>query len=168
MPNETLQTIYTRHSVRSFTGEPVSKSQLDQLLKAAMAAPSAHNTQPWEFIVVTDHKILLQLREVLPYADMLDQAGAAICVCGKPDVSRHWTQDCSAATENMLLAAHALGLGAVWTAVYPDETRVPATRKILGLPEDITPLNVIPLGIPKAAEKPHDKYQETKIHWEKW
>lgn len=142
MSNEALNTIYTRRSVRSFTGEPVSKDDLIKLLRAAMSAPTAVNIQPWSFIVVTDRKTLDKLCDNLPYAKMLGKAGAAILVCGIPDKDEvyskdYWVMDCSAATENILLAAHALGLGSVWTAVYVDMDRVKTVRALLNIPDNI-------------------------------
>ncbi len=167
MENEALNTIYSRRSVRSFTGEAVSHETLIKILRAAMAAPSAMNMQPWAFIVVTDRKALDDLCDQLPYAKMLDKAGAAIAVCGNPGKD-YWVMDCSAASENILLAVHSLGLGAVWTAVHADKQRIAAVRKILNIPENIVPLNVIPIGVPKDKGKVTDKFKEENIHWEKW
>jgi nitroreductase len=173
MENEALNVIYTRRSVRSFTGEAVAREDLMKILRAGMSAPSAVNIQPWSFIVVTDRETLDDLCDKLPYAKMLDKAGAAIVVCGLPDKDtvysrKYWVMDCSAATENILLAAHALGLGAVWTAVYVEEERVRTVRKILDIPEAIIPLNVVPIGIPKGKGTVIDKFREENIHWERW
>jgi nitroreductase len=171
--NETLITIYSRKSVRSFTGEAVSRETLIKILKAAMAAPSAVNIQPWAFVAITRRETLDELCAKLPYAKMLDRAGAAIVVCGIPDKDEvfskdYWVMDCSAASENILLACHALGLGAVWTAVHVDKERVKNVRGILNIPENIIPLNVIPIGVPREKEKPLDKFKEENIHWEQW
>jgi len=173
MSNEALNVIYTRRSVRSFTGEAVSKDDLMKLLRAGMSAPSAVNVQPWSFVVVTDRETLDKLCDQLPYAKMLDKAGAAIVVCGIPDKDEvysknYWVMDCSAATQNILLAAHALGLGSVWTAVYVDKDRVKTVREILNIPDNIIPLNVLPIGVPKGPGQPIDKFKEENIHWEKW
>lgn len=173
MGNGTLDTIYSRRSVRVFTGEAVSRENLIRILRAAMAAPSAANMQPWTFVVITDRRTLDELCERLPYAKMLDKAGAAIVVCGIPDKDDvfskdYWVMDCSAASENILLACHALGLGAVWTAVYVDKERIANVRKILNIPENIIPLNVIPIGVPKEKGKALDKFKEGNVHWEKW
>ncbi|MEW6713977.1 MAG: nitroreductase family protein [Nitrospirota bacterium] len=174
MKKDFMDVIYTRRSVRKFTGEKVKKDDLDAILRAGMSAPSAVNVQPWAFIAVTDRKILDQLCEALPYAKMLDTAGAAIIVCGVPDkddtyAKKYWVMDCSLASENILLAAHALGYGALWTASYPDSEKVKAVRKILFIPDNIIPLNVIPIGIPADKNaKPVDKFKEENIHWEKW
>jgi nitroreductase len=173
MENEALNTIYTRKSVRSFTGEAVSREALIKILRAAMAAPSAVNIQPWAFVAVTKRETLDELCARLPYAKMLDKAGAAIVVCGIPDKDEvfskdYWVMDCSAASENILLACHALGLGAVWTAVYVDRERIANVRRILDIPENIIPLNVIPVGVPREKGTPLDKFKEENIHWEQW
>ena len=173
MENETLSTIYSRRSVRSFTGEAVPRESLIRILRAAMAAPSAVNIQPWAFVVVTERATLDTLCAKLPYAKMLDKAAAAIVVCGVPEKDEvfskdYWVMDCSAASENILLACHALGLGAVWTAVYVDEERVADVRRILHIPGSIIPLNVIPIGVPKEKGKSLDKFNEGNIHWEQW
>ena len=173
MKNEALEVIYTRRSVRSFTGEAVSRDDLMAILRAGMSAPSAVNVQPWVFVVVTRRETLNELCAKLPYAKMLDKAGAAIVVCGIPNKDRlyskdYWVMDCSAASENILLSAHALRLGAVWTAVYVDKERISNVRKILNIPEDIIPLNVIPIGVPKDKGHVTDKFKEDNIHWERW
>jgi nitroreductase len=174
MNSDLLNTIYTRRSVRKFTGEGVKKEDLLSILRAGMAAPSAVNVQPWAFVAVTDRDTLDKLCDALPYAKMLDKAGAAIIVCGIPDkddtyAKKYWVMDCSLASGNILLAAHALGYGAVWTAAYVDEDRVISVRDILSIPGNIIPLNVIPIGIPANKDaQPIDKYKEENIHWEKW
>ena len=172
--NQTIEAILSRHSVRQFTGEAVPEAVIDTLLRAGMAAPSAVNVQPWSFIVVTDRDIMQELCALLPYAKMLDKAGAAIIVCGLPGKDAQWAKDFwpidgSAASENILLAAHALGYGAVWTAVYPDEKRADAVRKACGIPETAIPLNVIPIGVPlNPGAKPLDKYNPENIHRNTW
>lgn len=174
MKNPSLETILTRRSVRNFTGEPVAPEDLNLILRAAMAAPSAVNVQPWSFLVVTERQILDNLCDLLPYAKMLSTAGAAVVVCGLPEKDTQfakdfWMVDCAAATENILLAAHALGYGAVWTAVYPELPRMEAVREILGIPGNVIPLNVIPLGVPSGINSsPVDKYKEENIHRERW
>jgi len=174
MNKDALNVIYTRLSVRKFTGEKVKKEDLMAMLRAGMSAPSAVNVQPWAFVVVTDRATLDKLCEALPYAKMLDKAGAAIIVCGVPDkddtyAKKYWVMDCSLASGNILLAAHALGYGAVWTAAYAEKDRMGSVRRILSIPENIIPLNVIPIGVPaNKDEKPKDKFNEENIHWEKW
>jgi nitroreductase len=172
--NDTLKTIFSRKSIRSYKDEPVSKEKLVMLIKAGMAAPTAVDKRPWEFIVITDRKVLNELADALPYAKMASTAAAAIIVGG--DVrkqwggmeSDYWIMDCSAATENILLAAESMGLGAVWTAVYPEDSRIRAVRQILGIPPHIVPLNLVPVGVPAGREKAKDKYDPKQIHWNKW
>lgn len=169
-----VENIMTRTSVRQFTSAPVGKDTLETLVKAGMAAPTAVNAQPWAFVVVTDRAVLDSIDAVHPYAH-LKKAGAAIVVCGdmekalEGDNQAYWIQDCSAATENILLAAHAYGLGAVWCGVYPNPERVPAVRKALGLPGSIIPLNVVTLGHPANAEtQPKDKWDPARVHYNRW
>lgn len=169
-----LDNIYARKSVRDFTGQLVSKENLTELVKAGMAAPTARNRQPWQFVVINEKEVLQKLSEQLPYAKMLASAGAAIVVCGDLDIARAgeteklWMQDCSAATQNILLAAEGMGLGAVWTAAYPYEDRMSAVVSVLALPEQIVPLNVIPVGYPTGVDKPKDKWKPERLHWNKF
>ena len=165
-----INLIYQRRSIRKFTDKPISKDILEELLKAAMAAPSAMNAQPWEFVVVTDPEILKKCRNAMMFAKQ--NYTAVICVCGSKHAQknkagdRFWVQDCSAATENILLAATALDLGSVWTAVYPVFTSIMQVRAILNLPEDITPLNLIGLGYPAEKKEPRTQYEESRVHWQ--
>lgn len=168
-----IENIMTRSSIRQFTDQPIANDTLDQIVKAGMAAPSAVNAQPWAFIVVTEKEVLDSLNNVHPYSN-LKTATAAIIVCG--DMSKamegegreYWVQDCSAATENILLAAHAYGLGAVWCGVYPVEERVNDVKAVLGIPEGIIPLNIITMGYPAENPEPKDKYKPENIHFQKW
>ena len=170
-----LENILSRKSVRSYTDEPVRRSQLDTLLRAAMAAPTGRDMRPWKFVVIDDKAAMTALADSLPYAKMLREAQAAVAVCGdlsvtddKGNPSTNWTFDCSAATENLLLAAEALGLGAVWTGVYTYKERVAAVKSALGLPEEIIPLALIPIGHPKGDPQPKDKFNEDNIHYNGW
>jgi nitroreductase len=166
--------IMTRASARNFTGEALPRETLLRVAKAGMAAPSAVNVQPWEILIVTERAKLDALCSSLPYAKMLGKAAAAFVVCGDPRKDEvfakdHWPVDCAAVSENILLAAHALGLGAVWTAVYPDESRLAATRRVLGIPDSIVPLNVIPIGvIAGQPPAPKDKWNPKAIHFDLW
>jgi nitroreductase len=169
----TLSVIHSRKSVRNFIqGKTVTRETLDTIVRAGMAAASAVNLQPWQFVVIDDRAIMDSLAAGLPYAKMLHHAGAAIVVCGdstaKATGFTFWEFDCSLASGNILLAAEALGLGAVWTAVHPDAARIATVRKILHLPENIIPLNVIPIGYPTGTDKPKDKYNLGKIHWNRY
>lgn len=170
-----LDNIMTRVSVRSYTSEPVSDEMVETLLRAGMAAPTAMNRQPWEFVVVTDRDSLDQLAAELRYAKMLKEAPLAIVVCaetmltlkdGKVVENNFWEHDASAATENILLAANALGLGAVWTAATDDRAEI--VKRVLGIPGTIMPLCVIPIGHPAVDETPKDKWKPEKIHWNRW
>ena len=171
--SDTLSVIHNRKSVRSFTGQGVSRDALDKIIRAGMAAPTAVNKQPWAFVVVTDRKTLDTLAAGLPYAKMLDKAGAAIIVCAIPEKAHGESLelaviDSTCASENILLAVEALGLGAVWTAAYPYKDRMDVARKALNIPEEIIPLNVIPIGHPAGSDKPKDKYNPENIHRETW
>ena len=168
-----LENIHSRKSVRQFTSEEVSPEHIEIMLKAAMAAPTAVNYQPWRFIVVSGRENLDKLSENLPYAKMLTQATLAIVVCGETtwmggNENPFWSQDCSAATQNMLLAAEALGLGAVWTGVYPDYQRARDLSDFLGLPGNVQPLCCIPIGHHDGTTQPKDKWKPENIHYGKW
>lgn len=170
-----MTNILQRKSVRSYTNRPVTKSQLDTLVRAAMAAPTGRDMRPWKFIIINDHAAMKKLAEKLPYAKMLAEAQAAIVVCGDLSIldkegkpSTNWMFDCSAATENLLLQAEAMGLGAVWTAAYPYEDRLAAVNEALQLPKHIVPLNVVPIGYPKGDTQPKDKYDVNNVHYNAW
>lgn len=168
-----FENIFNRKSVRSFTSEPVSEEHIEAMLKAAMAAPTAVNYQPWRFVVITERAQLDAMAEVLPYAKMLKQAPLAIVVCGETTwfegrENPYWQQDCSAATENLLLAAEALGLGAVWTGVYPNMDLAKPLSEFLGLPETVQPLCAIPIGHHDGTTQPRDKWKPENIHYGKW
>ena len=171
--SDAITVIHSRKSVRNFTGQAVSRDLLDKIVRAGMAAPSAVNMQPWSFIVVTYRQTLDTLNDGLPYAKMLEKAGAAIIVCAIPEKAYDGLKefaviDSTLAGENILLAAEALGLGAVWTATYPYEDRMNVVRKVLGIPANIIPLNVIPIGYPAGTDKPKNKYKPENVHWQKW
>lgn len=175
MENKALDCIMSRTSIRRYVPDKkIDKDTVETLLRAAMAAPSAVNKQPWEFIVVTDRDIMNGIMSVCPFARMLNEAPLAIITCGnlehalEGDDQLMWLEDVSAATENLLLAAHSLGLGAVWTGVYPVESRVEGLKRVLGLPDYIEPVAVVPVGYPAAAAHPHDKWDVAKIHYNRW
>lgn len=168
-----IENIMTRLSVRKFTPEPIGRDTLETIVKAGMAAPTAVNKQPWEFVVVTEREVLDSLDAVHPHAN-LPTATAAIIVCGNMQKTlegegrQYWIQDCSAATENILLAAHAFGLGAVWCGVYPMNERVVPVRDVLGLPDYITPLNIVTMGHPAGEGAPKDKWNPDAVHYQRW
>lgn len=168
-----LSVIHNRKSVRNYTDKTVSDEDLVTILKAGMAAPTGFNAQPWQFIAIKDRNTMLELRKELVYASGLDGSPAAIVVCGdmskvREEAPEFWITDASAATQNMLLAIEAMGLGGVWSTLYPGEDRMEHARKVLNLPEHIMPLCVIPIGYPTGVEKPKMKFKEENIHWEKW
>lgn len=172
--NPTLETIFKRKSVRTYTDKAVSKEQLRLLIKAGMAAPSAADKRPWVFVALTNRNTLNKLADALPHARMLKQATAAIMVGSDMNKTfsgegkTYWVQDCSAATENILLAAESMGLGAVWTGVHPISEREKAVATILHTPDHIRPLCVIAIGYPTGIEQPQNKWDEQLLHWEKW
>ncbi len=174
MDKAVLNVIYSRKSVRHYTEQAVSREALETLVRAGMSAPSAINRQPWVFIAIDERQILDELGSRLPYARMLLKTKAAIVVCGDmeraPDEWQQafWIQDCSAATENILIAAEAMGLGSVWTAVYPARDRIEIVRRSLNLPDHIIPLNVLPIGYPDHIDKPKDKWNPGKLVWNQW
>ena len=170
-----LQCIETRTSVRQYQPDrAIPQDTVELLLRAAMAAPTAVNKQPWAFIVLDRREAIDSLVSALPYAKMLSHAPLAIVTCGdmnkaiEGDGRDFWIQDVSAATENLLLAAHALGLGAVWTGVYPLQDRVEGVQRALGLPANIIPLSVVPVGYPVGEQTPKDKRVPENVHYNKW
>lgn len=164
-----LSAIYNRKSVRSFIKDrPVSDEDVQSLIKAGMSAPSGKDTRPWEFVIINDRAILDKMAEELPTAKMLSQAPMAIVVCGDTIRSSYWYLDCSAATENILLAAEAMELGGVWTAAYPYRDRMATVIKHTNMPAQVLPLAVIPIGYPMGNHSVKDKYDEKKIHMNKW
>ena len=169
MTKDLIQTIYARRSIRKYTDEPVAEGQIETLLKAAMAAPSASNRKPWHFVVVTEREKLDELAERHPYGKMLFQATLCIAVCGDTTISPdYWVQDCSIAGENILLAVTALGLGAVWLGVHPREDRVAAVREVLALPDPVIPLNLISIGHPGEEKEARTQYDPDRVHRGGW
>lgn len=174
MENQAINNIMTRVSVRNFTGEKISDEQIETLLRAGMAAPSAINKQPWAFVVIKDEAILAKLGEALPYSRCSNKPAIAIIPCGDlskaipGEMAGFWINDVSAATENILLAAHAMGLGAVWTGLHPDMNRAKMVQEMLGMPEHIIPLCIVPVGIPAENPDVKDKFNTDNIHYNAW
>ena len=166
-----LDNIATRTSIRDYEARPVEKEKIEKMLRAAMAAPTAMNKQPWHFVVVDQRNVLDALAGANPYAKMLKKATLAIVVCGNTDKMIEgggrdfWIQDASAATENLLLAAHAMGLGAVWTGAYPSEERCISISKVLSLSDNLIPLNMIVVGYPAEQPQPKQKFKEENISY---
>ena len=167
--------IFKRTSVRNYTKEPLTENQIDLLLKAGMAAPSAMNVQPWEFIVVQNSENLDKIMAIHPYSSMLKEASLAIIVCADTEKGgegiapkKYWIQDCSAVSENILLEATDLGLGGVWLGTYPKEEVYKPIAKAFNLPENIIPVTILSIGHPTGNVNPKDKFDKNKIHYEKW
>ena len=174
MNNDLLQLIMTRTSIRAFLDRPVPDETVEQLLKAAMAAPSAKNSQPWAFVVIRDRELLEKLGNSLPNAKMTATAPVAVVICGVLDKAlpgearEYWIQDAAAATENFLLAVHALGLGAVWTGVHPISERIRIIKEALRLPDGIEPFCLIPFGYSAAPAVVKDKWDASAVHRDIW
>ena len=166
-----MKTILSRRSIRKFTGESVRKEDILTFIEAAMAAPSACNQQPWHFVVAKDKETHRKVMEIHSSTTMLEKASHAIFVCADLELQTcpgYWTQDLSAATENLLLAVHTMGYGATWCGVYPDDNRVWKIREILDLPKRVIPLNVVAIGVPDEEKPPSNRYKEERVHYEKW
>ncbi len=175
MKQETvLNAIQTRVSVRQFTGEKISNEKIETLLRCAMSAPTALNKQPWAFIVVTEDTLLSKMGETFPFSRCGNGAACAFVMCGdlskaiEGDGQGFWINDVSAATENLLLAAHAMDLGGVWTGVYPNPQRTAEVQEMLGLPENIIPMCIVPIGIPAEQPAVKDKFKQENIHYNRW
>jgi nitroreductase len=167
---DTFEALFNRRSIRQYTQQAVSEELVQQLLKAAMYAPSAKNGQPWHFIVIRDHKILDQVPGFHNHAQMLLQAQVAILVCGQVDPANPpwWLLDSAAATQNLLLAAHASGLGAVWLGLAPRPERMEGMRKLIQLPAGIEPFALIPIGYPAEKKDQPDRFLPDRVHFERW
>ncbi|MBQ9407214.1 MAG: nitroreductase family protein [Desulfovibrio sp.] len=167
-----LTAIFTRRSVRAFSSEPLTDQQVECLLAAGMAAPSAGNAQPWEFILLRDKQLLEKIPAINPYAAFAPQAPLGILICGNTTREKYagfWIEDTSAATQNILLAAHALGLGACWTGIYPMQERVQGFRQLVGAPEYVLPMAFVSVGYPrKAVQTSVDRYKSDRVHHNVW
>jgi len=168
---EAIEAIRTRRSIRKFKSEPVSAEQIKTMLECAMLAPSAGNQQPWQFIVIEDKAILHAIPTILQFGKMAAEAACAIVVCGDKALTKiemYWQQDCAAATENILLAAHGLGLGTCWCGIYPNEKRTADVKEMLSIPEAVTPFCLIAVGVPDEDKPQPERYQDTRVHKNTW
>lgn len=166
-----LTAIHTRRSIRSFTDAPVSEDAVKILLDAAMIAPSAGNAQPWRFVVVDDPALLAKVPAINPYAAMAPKAPLAILVCGDTASEKYpgyWVQDCSAAVQNILLAALSLGLGTVWTGIHPMQDRVLAFQQLFQLPASLMPLGLVVIGHPAVEAGRKSRYDAAKVRRNAW
>lgn len=167
---DAMEAILTRRSIRKYTSEAVSDETVNQLLSAAMSAPTAGN-EPWHFVVLRERGVLEAFTKFHPHALMLKTAAAGILVCGDPTVEvlkGRWLMDCSAATENMLIAANALGLGAVWVGIYPVEERIQGVRELLGVPDHVIPLSLVSVGWPGERKSPPNRFRPERVHEGRW
>ena len=165
---DALPFIESRRSVRRFTAEPVADADVQRLLEAAMAAPSAMDRRPWEFVVVRDPALRAELGRTHQYSGMAERAPVVFVVCGREADSTHWMVDCSAATENLLLEAVSLGLGAVWVAVFPSVENETKVRALLGMPDDLRVLCLVPLGHPAESPAPRSKFDAARVHFDRF
>jgi len=168
---DAIDGILTRRSIRKYTNKSIPDEVIKELLEAGVSAPSAGNQQPWQFIIIDNREVLDEASQVLPNGKLLKDANKAILVCGDLNLETHkgyWPIDCSAATQNILLAAHAKGLGACWLGIYPREERVSNLQKLFKTPEHIIPFSVISLGFPDEESKKVDRYDNSKIHKNTW
>jgi nitroreductase len=168
---DTLDAIRTRRSVRRYLDQPVPLELIQKLLAAAMQAPSARNEQPWQFVVIDDRAVLAAIPEFMPNAAMAGAAPLAILVCGDLDLEKsegYWVVDCAAATENLLLAAHALGLGAVWCGVYPRKERMDGLRRLVGLPQNVVAHSLVVIGYPAEQPPPQNHCRPERVRRNHW
>ena len=168
---ELLEGLFTRRSIRKYRGEKIDNKEILKMVRAAMFAPSANNKRPWRFIVVDDRHIMDSIIKIHPYAAMLSEASHAIIICGDTSLQQgamYYPLDCSAATQNLLLAAHALGYGAVWLGVYPREERIKPVSELFSLPATIIPVSIVSVGVPEKLPLNHpERFEEAKISFNK-
>lgn len=166
-----MDSVLSRRSIRNFQDRAIPESEIQKILEGAMSAPSAHNQQPWELVVITERQLLNSIPEFHPYSRMLAMAPMAILVCAKtkdlksPDF---WPQDCSAATENILVEANELGIGSVWLGVYPKEPIMKGFRQLFSLPDDVLPFSLVALGYPAEKKEPSQRFDPKRVHRNGW
>jgi nitroreductase len=170
---EAMEAILTRRSTRRYMPDPLPEEAIRQVLEAGMAAPSAGDERPWHFVVITDKGLLAAIPGFHSFSRFVPKAALAILVCADPSLSKYppadyWVQDCSAATQNILLAAHATGLGAVWLGVYPDKIRIDGFRALCRLPDSIVPFSLVSLGFPAVRKKREHRFDPARVHRERW
>jgi nitroreductase len=168
---DALEAILTRRSVRNYIKKPISDQNIKELLDCAMSAPSAGNEQPWHFIIIDDPNILSKVPSFHNHAQMLNDASCAILVCGDMNLDKHngmWIQDCAAATQNILIAIRAKELGAVWLGIFPRKVRIKGMNDLLNLPDNIMPFSLISIGHPAVKQEKSNRFDESRIHHNKW
>jgi nitroreductase len=168
---ESLELFHTRRSIRKYHERAVPQDIIREIIAAGTSAPSAGNQQPWHFVIITERALLERVPDIHPHAAMVREAPVAVLVCGDPSLEKHkgyWVQDCAACTQNILLAVHAKGLGAVWTGIHPREERAENFRRLLNIPEHVIPFALIPIGYPAQEGRRVDRYQEERVHYDRW
>lgn len=168
---DTIEAIKTRRSIRTFSDETIPEEQLTQILTCGMYAPSAGNQQPWQFILIQDKQVLRKIPDIHEHAHMMSMASAGILVCIDSSLEKHnnmGVQDCAAATQNILLAAHALGIGSCWLGVYPREKRMNSLREMLRIPDSVIPFSLIALGFYREKKEQIERFNKQRIHTEIW
>ena len=168
---DAIEAILTRRSIRVYAAQPIPDNLIHEFLEAGMAAPSANDHRPWHFIVVRKREILEGITKVHPFSDMLKQAGAAIAICGDRALERqegYIVEDCSAATQNILLAAHARGIGGVWLGVYPRSDRMEGIGRVLGIPDTVVPVSIVSLGYPAESKPRENRWLQERVHIDHW
>jgi nitroreductase len=163
-----MEAIFARRSIRVYTSEPVSDADVQTLLEAGMAAPSASNRKPWHFVVITDRGKLEALADAHPFGKMIAYAAVGIAVCGDPAISSWWVQDCAAATQNILVAVADLGLGGVWLGCHGRPEREQAVRDVLGIPSRVGVLSLLSIGQPGERKEPRTQYDPARVHKDTW
>ena len=165
------ETILTRRSIRKYTDEEISENMIKELIEAGVSAPSAGNQQPWQFVILDDQKIFDEIIKIHPNSKMLKNAKKAILICGDLNLERHkgyWILDCAAVTQNILLAAHSKKIGSCWLGIYHREERIKALQKLLKTPDNIMPFSLISLGYPAEENHKVERYNESRVHYNKW
>jgi nitroreductase len=168
---DAMQAILTRRSIRKYKDKKINKAYINEIIKAAMYAPSAFNNQPWHFIAIDKRNILDEIFKIIPHAEMLKEAAAAVIVCGDLNIEENINLialDCSAATQNALLAVHNLGLGAVWVSAYPVEEVLNGLKNLFNYPENIVPVSIISIGYPDEEVSTEERFKPEKIHYNSW
>lgn len=166
-----MDAIFNRRSIRKYSSRNIPEEMIEKIIKAGMAAPSAGNEQPWHFILIDDRNILNEIPKFHPYSQMLKEVTSAIVVCGDLSLEKYkgfWVQDCAAATQNMLLMIQELGLGSVWLGIYPIEERTKALQELMGLPENVIPLSILPIGFPAESKEPSNFFDPKRVHRNRW
>lgn len=169
--NEIINAILTRRSIRSYTDKNISKQDMDLILKAAMYAPTARNLQYWRFLVIQDKANMAKLEKIQPYNTLLNSANAAIIVCSDMEnevAQKYYMQDCGASIQNIMLAATSLGIGSITLGLYPNADQVTAIKEQFNIPENVAPIGIVALGYPNEEKPDPERFDEAKIHYEKW